>query len=314
MRHTIDIEHPAVTKLLVSIPREMVETLPVPANGCYAIEFGRVTVGGSVQDVLKASVREGADAERGGGRTELLLIQPTTGELSVASINHAETVRDRESREYACVKRIESATELRRHEGPDADDPVAAIARDVVPHGDATSIEGTLDILMALAHRGGVSRTVERTVRRSFQAIHRALDAQDHERRVKEIERTGSPEGPPRAVGLKALDDGVHTAMSTSRTMMDECHGYRMQEEPWTHQSERAAKEFRRMLGEGGLVTVDGGPARPIDEVALSYGGERSDHRQVMVDGTLMKGLPTYAHDVCVIRGADRAVTLRIAG
>jgi len=312
MRHTIDTEHPAVISLMADNPRETVEALPVPENGCYVIEFGRVSIGDSVQDVLKASVRDGAHPDRGGGYTELLLINPTSGELQLASINHAETVPGRESREYARVKPVESGHDLLRLEGRDEDDRIRQISRAVIPHGDATSIMGTLDILMALAHRGGVSQGLQRAVRRSYELIRDALAGQEHEDRVADIKRNGPPQEEPVCVGMDALNAAVLTETWGAPHVMDEMSMRRMPRRSWNPEAERASKAFRTLLGDKGLVSVDGGPARHVDEVIASYGDERSMYRQVLVDGMLVTDVPTFAHNLCVINGEDRAVTLRI--
>jgi hypothetical protein len=314
MIHTIDIEHPAVTKLLIANPREFVETLPVPADGCYTIEFGRVHVGGVVQDVLRAHVRKGAHPERGDGRTELLLLQPTTGELTIATISHAGILSEAaRSEEHAYIEPLREATRLMRFEDDSADDPIRQIRRDVVPVGDATSIEGTLDILMALSHRDGVGRDVNRAIHEAVRSVTDAMHRDEHVRRIVRIRDTGEPEGDIRNRGMRAMSDGLATGMMQrqfrghSRHMPYETHGHH------PVQNDREVRDFLGRADHHGKLSVDGGEPRPVDDVVVSYGDERSPYRQVLVDGALMTGTPTFTGDVCVVRAEDRTITLRIA-
>lgn len=314
MIHTIDIEHPAVAKLLIAHPREFIETLPVPINGCYTVEFGRVHVDGVVQDVLKAHVRTGARRERGDGRTELLLLQPTTGELTIATISHAEIVSEAaRSEERAYIEPLREATRLMRFEDDSADDPIRQIRRDVVPVGDATSIGGTLEVLMALSQRDGVGRDVNHAIHEAVRSVTDAMHRDEHFRRLVRIRDTGETEGEMRSRGMRAMSDGLATSMMQrqsrgySRHLPYETHGH------GSMQNEREVREFLGKADHHGKLSVDGGEPRAIDDVIVSYGDERSPYRQVLVDGALMTGAPTFTGDVCVVRAGERTITLRIA-
>ena len=306
MLHSIDVEHPAVGELLAANATGVVETLPAPENGCYVVEFGRVQVDGSVHDVLRVNRSDD------GMRHEILLIQPTTGVLSVATVTKAHEVFAAASfPESARVEPLESAGRLARFEDGSKDDPVALIRRDVVPMGDATTIRGAMEILLALAERDGVGRTVWRAVREAADSVRDAVALEEHERRVAAIRAGAEPEGEPRNRGVAALSDGVRSAgherfRAGRRPHMHEGH------HGWGVRSEADARRFLSLAGEHAMLSVDGGAPKPADEVVSSYGDERSPYRLVTVEGRLVEGVPLFTDDVCVVQTGGSAITLRI--
>lgn len=306
MKHAIDTDHPAVRELLAENATGVVETLPIPENGCYRVESGRLHVGDTVHDVLR--VNSSSD----GAHTEILLIQPTTGVLSVATLTKAHSVSSAASfPESARVELLESASRLMRFENDSENDPVKLIHRDVVPLGDTSTIEGTMEILRALAERRGVGRILQRAIRDAAGVVRDALAIEEYERHIFAVRSGAEPHGEPRNRGVDALADALRTA--TQERHHADRRGHMHEGHPgWRMHTESDARRFLSMAGNDTMFSVDGGPPRPASEIVISYGDEGSPYRLVTVDGKMMEGVPLFTNDVCVVEAGGSAVTLRI--
>lgn len=302
MKYAIGLDHPAVTRLLVAHPREFVEALSAPSNGAYGIEYGRITAGGEIHDVLAAILPDEYDR----ARTMLLLIQPTTGVLSIAMTIHPVSYNDHT--EYACVSHVTSPNELKQFEGDDASDPVRAIRRDMMPQGDTTTIGGTLEHLAALARRAD-DRALDSAVRHAAATIMDALYGQLHQE-ARETLRAGPPGGRPDHVGASALKEGIRTAARLRHTTPSRM---RMHDEydHDGHEQANAASAFLDRLRASPRVSVDGGDPVDASDVLTAYGTKDTPYATLLVGGRVVDGEPFFVGDMCVLDVGGTGVTLR---
>jgi hypothetical protein len=307
MLHRTSIEHPAVTRLLVAHPRELVETLPVPRNGAWEIENGRIHVGGSVQDVLATSMNQAQPGR--GGVSSILLVQPTTGVLSIARLFAPGGHYGAD--EHAHVDEMESGHDLKQFEDGEHADAVRAMRRDVVPMGDATTIEGTLEILSALTWLED-DQELRMDVSSAMGHIREALMTSQHVRNDARIRQSG-PDGDPDHLGGDALYAGYRTAsMLQSRRRS---HGPMMHEghDEDEHDQANRAMAFIDRAKRCAAVSVDAGTPEPIDDLLKAYGTAGTIYATLTMRDQVVDGRPVFVGDACILQIGEAAVTIRIA-